>query len=93
MAGRSSASKRLRAWVLKTQDFCSVCGGLVDKTLSGKVPDGPTLEHPHALHDGGDELDPRNARLAHLRCNVAKENRQRAVRRRRPVAPTPSREW
>lgn len=90
MSGRSSQARRLRAYVIRVFDHCSVCGGLVDKTLSGRHPDGPTLEHPLALHDGGEELDIDNARLAHLRCNSAKENRQRVIRRRAPRA---SRAW
>lgn len=94
MSGRDSRARALRSWVIATQDYCSVCGGLVDKRLSGRLPDGPTLEHTQALHDGGPELDPANARLAHNRCNSAKENRQRAVRRREAAAePEASRTW
>lgn len=76
--------------------YCCVCVGHLDLDLSGRHPDGPTIEHRIALHDGGDEHDPANiAGLAHNRCNSGKENRRRAERRREAAqAPTTaSRAW
>ena len=83
--------RALRAQVLAEEDFCGECRLPVDKTLSGRLPWGPTVGHLIALVDGGPMLRA-NMQLEHLRCNVAKENRRRAQRRRSRAA-TPSREW
>lgn len=73
--------RKRRQIVLDTYDTCWICGQLVDKTLSGRHPDGPTVDHldPIAYADihGGDPLDLERLRLAHLRCNVARGNRMR----------------
>ena len=56
---------------------CCRCGFLIDKSLSGNHPDGPTADHfpiPLSLWLG-DPLDPRNGAPAHRRCNLSAQNR------------------
>jgi 5-methylcytosine-specific restriction endonuclease McrA len=69
------AYQRLRRAVLATTDICCICGHRIDMTLSGRHPDGPTLEHKHPRSRGGAVMDPRNCAPAHLRCNSARGNR------------------
>lgn len=54
---------------------CWICLGLVDTTIDGRLPEGPTLDHVIPRSKGGDPLDPNNARLAHKSCNSSKGNR------------------
>ena len=66
--------------VLRRQTTCWICGQPVDKTLTG--PEGPSVDHVIPRRDGGtNQLD--NLRLAHLRCNSARQAGER-VKRRRP---------
>lgn len=75
-----------------TQTECSYCGHHVDRSLPGRHPWGPSVDHVVPLMLGGPELVRNGAvlRLMHNRCNAAQSNRLRA--RHRAVSPT-SRDW
>jgi 5-methylcytosine-specific restriction endonuclease McrA len=72
-----------RKLVVRHETHCWVCGELVDKTLSGRHPDGPTIDHVIARSRGGTN-DISNLRLAHQRCNNARQAGRRLTRRRPP---------
>ncbi len=72
---------RIRQRVIASYDACSVCGLPVDKTLSGRHPLGPSVDHVVALVDGGPAREVFNLRLVHTRCNSGKENRRRKTAR------------
>lgn len=78
--------RQARALVLATQDTCAWCHRPVDKTLSGKHPWGPSVDHGTPLSKGGAELDPTNLALMHLRCNSQKKDGRRPKPKR-------SRDW
>jgi 5-methylcytosine-specific restriction endonuclease McrA len=66
-----------RAFIAAAEPFCAysecpVPGRFVDKSLSGRHPLGPTVDHvvPTAL--GGSFWDLSNWALCHRRCNNAK---------------------
>lgn len=89
---------RLRAWVMATYSDCYRCGGPVDKTLPGRHPWGPSLEHKVPRSKGGDPLSRDNAALSHLHCNVAYRDGRRIRVRTTQSARTlgryaPSRQW
>jgi 5-methylcytosine-specific restriction endonuclease McrA len=79
-----------RRTIFEIYDLCWICGKLVDKSLDGRLPKGPTVDHVIPLKMGGDPLELENLRLAHKSCNSARENRSRAkapkrqLRRSRP---------
>ena len=73
--------RSIRAQVLARSNLCGLCGSLIDLSLPGSVADGPTVDHIVALHDGGHPFAESNLMACHKRCNSAKENRQRVLRR------------
>ncbi|MFD7793624.1 HNH endonuclease [Streptomyces sp. NPDC059759] len=76
---------RLQARVFAEETHCWICHKPVDQTLPGTThPMGRTVDHVHALWLGGDPLDRTNCRLAHRRCNTARNNQVRAAKRPRP---------
>lgn len=77
--GRAWQALRLR--VIAEEDTCHLCHRPVDKTLSGRDPFGPTVDHRIPRSQGGPLLDRSNLALAHLRCNAAKKNRLPRTRR------------
>ena len=64
-----AARRKLRAWVLATQDICHICGGHVDTTLPPGLPLSPEVDEIIPVSRGGDPLDPHNVALAHRICN------------------------
>lgn len=81
--GRTGGRWRdVSAAVIAAYDHCWVCGKLVDKSLSGRHPRGPSVDHVIELSMGGAPLERGNLRLAHLGCNVGRSNTLRAQRRR-----------
>lgn len=69
--GYDATYDRNRRRVIGDEDVCWLCGHVVDKTLPGTDPDGPTVDHIKPREHGGtNELS--NLRLAHLRCNSAR---------------------
>jgi 5-methylcytosine-specific restriction endonuclease McrA len=55
--------------------MCRRCGGWVDVTMSGLMPDGPTLGHIIPRSKGGTD-HPTNLGLEHRRCNLAASDRR-----------------
>ena len=53
---------------------CHLCGGQVDRLLSGNDRMGPTLDHVVPLSKGGEHSNA-NVALAHRICNIRKGNR------------------
>ena len=71
----TAAYQQLRRAVLARSNICIICGHPIDMRLSGRHPDGPTLEHKQPRSRGGSVMDPRNCGPAHLRCNASRGNR------------------
>ena len=87
--GRTGAAwLRLRDRVLAEEFDCRRCGKPLHPELPWPHPWSSAVDHLVALEDGGAELDRANLGAVHMRCNSAKENTQRRVRRLRA-----SREW
>lgn len=83
--GYDATYDRNRKRILRTHTVCCICGEPVDKTLSGRDPDGPSIDHIVPRAEGGtNQLD--NLALAHLRCNTARPGLERPSRRRPPEA-------
>lgn len=77
-AGRAWRRDRDRCVQDPANVACWLCGRMVDKTLSGRHPDGPTADHEIPLMLGGPELvrDGAVLHLAHNRCNARRSNRR-----------------
>ncbi|WP_084780426.1 HNH endonuclease [Planobispora rosea] len=69
--------RRLRAQLIASPAgrVCWICGHAIDLTLPPRHPLSWSLDHADPLSRGGAEVDPRNARPAHLRCNSSRGNR------------------
>lgn len=68
---KGKAWKELRAIVLREEDFCARCGQAVDKSISGRLPDGAHIGHIVSARERPDlELVRSNLQLEHNRCNV-----------------------
>lgn len=65
---RGQSWQRKRDRIIKEQDYCYLCGELVDKDLPGTDPMGPSIDHRLAVSKGGDDSWD-NLFLAHLECN------------------------
>lgn len=62
-----------RAWLPTVGDTCCICGGWVDRQLSGSHPLGPTVEHTiDVVHAPERALDVTLWSLAHRACNSRK---------------------
>lgn len=68
-------TRKLRAYVLRTQSVCAWCGQPVDKTLPPLDPKAPQVDHIRAVANGGSEYDRTNLQLMHRRCNREKWHR------------------
>ena len=66
--------KRIRAWLLKTQTHCALCGGEIDKSLKCPHPDSAVVDEIIPVSKGGSPIDPANVQLAHWRCNARKRD-------------------
>jgi len=77
--GYDAEYDRNRARVLAEETHCWLCGHPVDKALSGKLPDGPSVDHRIPISAGGGNGRD-NLSLSHNRCNSG---------RRSPSATTP----
>lgn len=66
--------ERNKKKIMMTQDTCGICGKLVDKSLPGTDPKGPTIDHIIPIARGGHPADISNLQLAHRCCNVAKSD-------------------
>lgn len=70
----TGAPVRLAAIAARDKWKCSLCGNRVLKSKKAPHPLSPSLDHVIPLSKGGAH-DPVNVSLAHLGCNVAKNNR------------------
>ncbi len=77
--------RQLRARVLREEDTCWLCGGIVDKTLPPKDPMAPEVDEVVPVSLGGNPLDRSNVRLAHRLHNQQRGNGLR--RQSRPRVP------
>lgn len=82
--------RQLRQRVITEEDICALCGGGVDKTLRWPHPYSPSVDHTQPLGQGGAPVSRANARLAHLRCNIAKRDGRKVRPKTRQRT---SREW
>jgi 5-methylcytosine-specific restriction endonuclease McrA len=68
--GRSGrAWDQLKARVFAEETHCWLCHRFVDQTLPPRTAQSRSVDHVVPLAQGGDPLDRRNCRLAHLSCN------------------------
>ncbi|WP_199444467.1 AAA family ATPase [Umezawaea beigongshangensis] len=83
--------RTMQARVCAEETHCWICGQWVDQDLHTGHPRSRTVDHVHALRDGGAVLDRDNVRLAHRSCNTGRSNRSRAGRaqRRTPLIVDP----
>ena len=76
-----NVGRRGRPWrtllqrVLDEEDLCGWCNREVDKTLHGRHPWGPTVDH---IDNDRTNNERTNLQLMHRRCNLEKENQRRA---------------
>jgi hypothetical protein len=78
--------RRARMWSREIEDFddieifvrdnwiCGLCGDPVDGSLRAPVAGSPSLDHVLPISRGGSHTA-RNCQLAHLGCNIRKNNR------------------
>ena len=85
--------RQVRACVFRDEDYCALCGGLVDKTLPAYLPDSPEIDEIIPYSRGGSPYDRANCQLTHRRCNRSKGNG--IQRKQRPPITTyiSSRTW
>lgn len=94
-----SRYRRLRQHVQQRDRVCWICGDPIPTDVSYPHPLSFTVDHVEPLAQGGDLLDPRNARGAHLACNSQRGSHQHATAAasgRRKLArsrPATSRNW
>lgn len=63
-----------RRRILMTQDYCAICGGLVDKTLPAGSDFSPEIDHIIPVSKNGlSDID--NLQLTHRICNRQKGNK------------------
>lgn len=82
--GYDATYERNRLRVIREETVCALCGEPVDKALSGRHRDGPTVDHVLPRAQGGTNSRA-NLRLAHLRCNSARPGQERPRRKRPPA--------
>lgn len=70
--------RRLQAQVFDEEADCWICGAWVNQHLAPGHAWSRTVDHVHALRDGGPALDRGNCRLAHRTCNTSRTNQARA---------------
>lgn len=68
---RSSSWNRKRDRIIRENNYCFICGDVVDKDLPGNDPMGPSIDHLIPVAKGGTD-DPENLYLAHLLCNKSR---------------------
>lgn len=67
--------------ILATQDYCAICGKLVDKTIPYKNNKGEfnvwsaTVDHIIPISKGGHPSDLDNLQLTHFKCNRQKSDK------------------
>lgn len=61
--------------ILATQDYCYICGKLVDKSLPVGSDMSPEIDHIISIKAGGHPSDINNLALTHRICNRKKGDR------------------
>lgn len=61
--------------ILATQDYCYICGKLVDKSLKAGSDMSPEIDHIIPIAKGGHPSDISNLALTHRICNRQKGDR------------------
>ena len=74
-SSNGAARRKIRAWVLSTQDYCALCGKAVDKSLKTPHPMSPEVDEIIPVSRGGSPIDRTNVQLVHRSCNQLKGNR------------------
>ena len=69
--------------MLREEDVCWLCNGLVDKSLPHGLPGSPEVDEIVAVSLGGNPYDRSNCRLAHRLCNQKRGAGTRGMQRRR----------
>ena len=70
-----TAYEKNRLIILKTQEICGICGGLVDKKIKPPHPLSPTVDHIIPIAKGGNPSALENLQLAHRWCNRQKSDK------------------
>lgn len=71
---RGTTWNRKRDRIIRENDYCFICGDVVDKSLPGNDPMGPSIDHLIPVSKGGTD-DDENLYLAHLMCNKRRGNK------------------
>lgn len=72
--------RQARKRVFDEETHCHLCGQWVNQELPQEHPQSRTVDHLHALAQGGALLPERSLlRLAHRSCNAARSNRERST--------------
>ncbi len=76
---RINSPEKFSRWDIFERDgwVCQICHELVDETMDGHKPLGPTLDHIIPVSRGGTHTWD-NVQLAHRRCNSRKGARAKA---------------
>lgn len=98
-----SRRRKVREYILATQDICGICGQPVDRSLTTYTDpkDGKVKRHPMSaeideiipISRGGSPYNKDNLQLAHRICNQKKSNRMPiSIEKIKTEFPT-SRKW
>lgn len=61
--------------ILKTENFCGICGKPVNKKLKSPDPMSPVIDHVIPVSKGGHPSAIENLQLAHWTCNRQKSDK------------------
>ena len=64
--------KKNKAYILKSEEYCAICGAMVDKSLKFPHPLSASIDHIIAVANGGHPSSLDNLQLTHLICNQLK---------------------
>lgn len=67
-----TAFEKNRRRILATQEYCALCGKLVDRSLKRPDPYAPEVDHIIPIAKGGHPSDISNLQLVHGICNRRK---------------------
>ena len=70
------------ALIRESAPYCALCGGYVDKALSGRHPLGPSADHIIPVSHGGTH-DLSNLQLTHSSCNSIRQNKTNSFPRKK----------
>lgn len=66
---------KVRARVLREENYCWLCGQSVDVNLRHGLPESPEVDEVIPVSKGGSPFDRANCRLAHRICNQKRGNK------------------